>query len=371
MIPDDDDGQLATFYECQDCQFLFSDIKDKATDFYEFEFSGGTYQPEPGSEIQYMRLLQLAADLIDRPLHKCDILDFGCADGHFLKTARRHLDLLIFGLDPMRQATAEPFIFSTPPNLRFDIVVSREVVEHLTSPREAFLSMKQLLKPGGAIVFQTALYQPGVNDRSWGYIGPKNGHVSLYSSRALDRLAEMVGASRRSLWNGYLGIQAWQPAEEAAEPATPRTDLVAIKAADLHYTALGTRDGAAITEARADAVGNLIYGPYCEVPPGCYRAVLLGRIEGRYRVRFCAGRGAITLGVGVVNERSATVDIEITRPCHDFECIIKRRPDSGRIWLEGIALHRIERRPNAPPPHLHNIACTGWRWIRHLWPSRT
>src|SRR5690242_11001339 len=141
LIPHNDDGRLAHFYECERCRFLFSDIKDAEQGFYETEYLGKSYLPEPGSEIQYMRLLYLAAQLLNKPLWDCRILDFGCGVGHFVKTARTYLGLPIWGFDLAQNAAqatgadVDEHIFSTPPEQRFDIVVAREVVEHFTDPR--------------------------------------------------------------------------------------------------------------------------------------------------------------------------------------------------------------------------------------------
>jgi hypothetical protein len=40
-------------------------------------------------------------------------------------------------------------------------------------------------------------------------LGPHNGHISLYSEGALDKLyKEFSGVARRD-WRGYKGVQAW------------------------------------------------------------------------------------------------------------------------------------------------------------------
>ena len=213
LIPLDDDGRLAHFYECERCRFLFSDIKDAEEGFYEHEYAGKSYMPEPGSEIQYMRLLHIATKLVHKPLWDCQILDFGCGLGHFVETARTYLGLSMYGFDLARNtqaATEHDHVFSSPPELRFDIIVSREVVEHFTDPRGSFALMKRLLKPGGVIAFQTNLYVPDTHDRTWGYIGPLNGHVSLYARESLRVLQEQLGVSRVQMWRSHETVVAWK-----------------------------------------------------------------------------------------------------------------------------------------------------------------
>jgi SAM-dependent methyltransferase len=165
-----------------------------------------------------MRLLHLAAQLIHKPLWNCRILDFGCGLAHFVKTAHTYLGLSIYGYDLAQNTPAHTGeddelnerVFFTPPELRFDIVISREVVEHFTDPRGSFELMKRLLKPGGVIAFQTNLYLPDEHDRSWGYIGPMNGHISLYSRQALRELQRRLGVARVQMWRSHDTVVAWK-----------------------------------------------------------------------------------------------------------------------------------------------------------------
>lgn len=219
LIPPNDDGRIAHFYECERCRFLFSDIKDDEKGFYEEEYLGTSYLPEPGSEIQYMRLLHIASQLVHKPLWDCRILDFGCGLGHFVSTAHTYLGLSIWGYDLAQNSdevaqseghAPNERIYSSPPEARYDIIISREVVEHFVDPRGTFQLMKKLLKPGGVIAFQTNLYLPGEHDRTWGYIGPMNGHISLYSRASLRELQRQLGVSRVQMWRSHDTVVAWK-----------------------------------------------------------------------------------------------------------------------------------------------------------------
>jgi 2-polyprenyl-6-hydroxyphenyl methylase/3-demethylubiquinone-9 3-methyltransferase len=57
-----------------------------------------------------------------------------------------------------------------------------------------------LVEPDG-IIMLTTLLQPGDFERiglSWWYVGPRNGHVSLLSAKALDTLLSPLGLLRHS-----------------------------------------------------------------------------------------------------------------------------------------------------------------------------
>jgi hypothetical protein len=52
-----------------------------------------------------------------------------------------------------------------------------------------------LLKPNGMLMFSTMMQPANIGDikTNWWYIGPRNGHVSIYSEQSLQHLAEQVG----------------------------------------------------------------------------------------------------------------------------------------------------------------------------------
>jgi SAM-dependent methyltransferase len=132
--------------------------------------------------------------------------------GTFVEVARRQLQMEVWGTDIIEPRFGRDW-FVRQGDLasgQFDVVVACEVVEHLENPLAAFEQIKRSLVGGGVVAFQTAYYDPAACGRDWWYIGPANGHVSLYSARSLDVIAERLGARRRVLWNNYPGLQAWQ-----------------------------------------------------------------------------------------------------------------------------------------------------------------
>jgi hypothetical protein len=82
-------------------------------------------------------------------------------------------------------------------------------MEHIPTPVETFRAIRRMLKPGGAFAFQTAEYDR-VSGRDWWYVGPDNGHISLYSRGALDSLFKQLDGRSRLMWGNYPGVQSWQ-----------------------------------------------------------------------------------------------------------------------------------------------------------------
>jgi 2-polyprenyl-3-methyl-5-hydroxy-6-metoxy-1,4-benzoquinol methylase len=85
--------------------------------------------------------------------------------------------------------TFDPFNpqFARRPDGRFDVITCFETLEHLTDPLAGIDDIAGMLSGVGVVLFSTAL-QPDELARqgmSWWYIGPRNGHVSLFSRAAL------------------------------------------------------------------------------------------------------------------------------------------------------------------------------------------
>ncbi|HEX4124838.1 MAG TPA: class I SAM-dependent methyltransferase, partial [Tepidisphaeraceae bacterium] len=91
----------------------------------------------------------------------------------------------------------DPFVseHAARPQGTFDLISSFEVLEHSTTPLETMRDMVSLLSTPGVIVFSTLLRGgPAVNEGiNWWYIGPRNGHASIYSPQSLQRMIGSFG----------------------------------------------------------------------------------------------------------------------------------------------------------------------------------
>jgi SAM-dependent methyltransferase len=209
-IPDAADDSW--YYQCETCRFLFSDVLDHR------ESHAGVYDDtywenqDPdwyGRVAETFRLVALANELLKIRLDRAEILDFGCGIGGFLEIGRRSLNLNVWGTDIIAPKVGKDYFLPDLGGRKFDIIVSCEVIEHLPDPRATFDKIKAHLKPRGVFAFQTAQWDPKAVGRDWWYLGPDNGHISLYSREGLTHVFRQMGGRRRRLWNGYPGLQAW------------------------------------------------------------------------------------------------------------------------------------------------------------------
>lgn len=97
----------------------------------------------------------------------------------------------------------DPFLSAPGPDVtnklaevgRANLVFCCEVIEHLVDPHKAFADMVSMLDDQGLIFITTSIQPPDILSRrfAWRYIGPRNGHISLFSRESLILLAQRQG----------------------------------------------------------------------------------------------------------------------------------------------------------------------------------
>lgn len=209
-IPNEPDD--CWYYQCERCSFLFTDAIDGQQD-HTLIYDDTYWQDQDpdwyGRVTETFRLVALANELLNIRLDKAEILDFGCGIGGFIEMGRKSLNLNVWGTDIIPPKVGKEWYLSDLGDRKFDIITSCEVIEHLPNPRKIFDIVKAHLKPRGVFAFQTAQWDPSSLGRDWWYLGPNNGHISLYSADGLTHVFNDMGGTGRRMWNEYAGVQAW------------------------------------------------------------------------------------------------------------------------------------------------------------------
>jgi SAM-dependent methyltransferase len=98
----------------------------------------------------------------------------------------------------------------------FDMITAYEVFEHVPDVEALMSDLCSLLAPSGIVLFSTLLSDENLlpNQRiTWWYASPRNGHISLFSRRSLEIVAQKRGMQFRSFSPGFhilfTQIPAW------------------------------------------------------------------------------------------------------------------------------------------------------------------
>jgi len=183
------------YRRCADCGFIFTDFFD---DFTPQQWSAHLYNDD------YYRSVDPAyAD--ERPANNARGVD------HLLRHVKRHTIGLDYGGGSGRTCahlrergyrydTFDPFgARALTPEFagRYNFCSAFEVAEHTPDPRGFVAAIVELAsKERLAIFIGTQLHDGIVSDASrlsWWYAGPRNGHISLYSRRSMQLLAQRFG----------------------------------------------------------------------------------------------------------------------------------------------------------------------------------
>jgi SAM-dependent methyltransferase len=183
-------GQPIYYRRCQQCAFTFTDAFDDWTplDFQRNIYNHDYITVDPEFvEIRPTVNARVVAATFQASRTSMKILDYGGGTGLFAQRLRDQ---------EFSATTYDPFSsFNEMPQETFDLITCFEVLEHLPSPKETVATMVALLKERGAIFFST-MVQPASFEKtglSWWYAGPRNGHISLYSSQSLAHLFALHG----------------------------------------------------------------------------------------------------------------------------------------------------------------------------------
>lgn len=181
-------GVSVSYYRCRTCEFLFTRFFDNWTSS---DFSKLTYNDDYAkidSEYATERPRRTARDLAFglEGAEQLRILDYGSGSGAFADEMRKHSFRNVTSFDP----------YSNPIKLDglFDVITCFEVVEHSPDPTKVLRNLRDLLAPGGLLVIGQTLHPADitVSRSNWWYLGPRNGHMSTFSSRTFKTAADRL-----------------------------------------------------------------------------------------------------------------------------------------------------------------------------------
>jgi 2-polyprenyl-6-hydroxyphenyl methylase/3-demethylubiquinone-9 3-methyltransferase len=182
-------GIPVIYHRCGCCGLLFTPFFDdwSAADFAAFIYNAD-YVKVDGAYVE-ARPTELAALVAARAAvaKAARVLDYGSGAGVFAERLAAHGFADVASYDP----------FSSPARPRgdFDLVTCFEVIEHTVAPRDLLQDVAGLLRPDGCVLLSTGIQPDDIGARraSWWYVGPRNGHATIFSLDALALLGAACG----------------------------------------------------------------------------------------------------------------------------------------------------------------------------------
>jgi SAM-dependent methyltransferase len=177
-------GVPVYYRRCAGCGFLFTDAFDdwSTGDFQAHIYNDAYHAVDPDYGSARPRL---NADLVTNLWGACradiGVLDFGGGNDAFCGTLRERGFAQAVTYDPMVPEHARR------PDGTFDLVTCFETLEHLPDPAAGIAAILDCVADRG-LIFYSTLTQPADIDTcglSWWYIGPRNGHISIFTRQAL------------------------------------------------------------------------------------------------------------------------------------------------------------------------------------------
>ncbi|MGA0606358.1 class I SAM-dependent methyltransferase [Phenylobacterium sp. VNQ135] len=185
-------GVAVQYRRCEACGLIFTDAFD---DWGQADFEAHIYNdryidvdPEY-AEARPLSLSRGLASMFAASADRLQVLDYGAGNGRMAQALRDHGFASVTTYDPF---TPE---FRTRPEGRFDLVTCFETVEHMPDPAAGVADLASFVADDGLLMIGTLL-QPNDIERigvAWWYIGPRNGHVTLFTHDALTRLLDRQG----------------------------------------------------------------------------------------------------------------------------------------------------------------------------------
>ena len=183
-------GYPIYYAACKECAFCWAaDMYSWPPHRYQKEIYNSDY-PKYDPESVNDRPIRGADDLhkiFKDHIHLFNHLDYGSGPGVMSEI------LSDYGWNT---CAYDPFFNDEYPKGQFDLITLIEVIEHHPNPHKLMAELVSLLKPGGIILFST-MHSDNLlfwnKQLDWWYLSPRNGHVSLYSSLSLNKLADAHG----------------------------------------------------------------------------------------------------------------------------------------------------------------------------------
>jgi SAM-dependent methyltransferase len=172
------------YRRCASCGFLFTDAFDdwNYDQFKRHIYNDGYLSVDPGYQNSRPRSnADMVARLWGQYKANLRVLDYGGGNDVLCTALRADGFPLAVTHDPMVPEHARR------PQGTFDLVTCFETLEHMPDPAAGIGRILEYLAEPGLVLFSTLVQPADFNNfgLQWWYVAPRNGHVSIFSRKAL------------------------------------------------------------------------------------------------------------------------------------------------------------------------------------------
>lgn len=182
------DGSSRPFILCNSCGLVFVPRENHLTPEEEKQ-RYALHHNSPDDRKYHDYLSSIADDVLRLVKGPCAVLDFGSGKNQVLATIMRARGAHAVAHDPL-------YGMSAGEDMRFNVVVACEALEHLRDPRRDIDYIARVVMPAGYVYARTRLYD-GVPDLSadfdaWWYAKDPT-HICFFCGKTMEKVAEIVG----------------------------------------------------------------------------------------------------------------------------------------------------------------------------------
>jgi SAM-dependent methyltransferase len=189
------------YRRCAACGFLFTDAFDRWSDD---EFKAHIYNDDYLTVYpDYLSTrpsgnANTVTQIWSEHRARIKVLDFGGGNDVLCTALRANGFPLAVTYDPMVPEYAQR------PEGKFDLVTCFETLEHLPDPLAGIARILECVDEPGMIFYSTLLQPADIEQQGvdWWYVGPRNGHVSIFTQQALATAWGRYGYKTVSLSTG-------------------------------------------------------------------------------------------------------------------------------------------------------------------------
>ena len=220
------------YYKCPRCHYYSTESINSTGqfDYNEYDTFDCNQENRNNLLIQAARMLQYKFNLINKGELPQSFLDIGCSEGVFVEAYNNivnenrayGIEVSKNKIERCRDGGLKVYSFADMPDIEFEFVLLRHVIEHIDSPIEYLQSIKKYIKKGGIICIETPHNENFDNTRNGNQLREDRflrdlyppTHICGFTPKAIRVCAQKVGLTPIKIITHDAGSPNWYYTDE-------------------------------------------------------------------------------------------------------------------------------------------------------------